>query len=204
MNPVPFVVLRHGPTAWNGAGRLQGRADIPLDADGIATARRWRLPPQFVGYRWLTSPLGRAVETARLLGLDAAVEPALIETDWGHWEGRSLAALRATDPSMAEREAAGLDLAAPGGESPRAVQARLTPLLATIATACLPTGGVTHKGVIRALLSLATGWDMTGAPPVRLDWSSAHLFALDGNGRPHLEQANIPLRQEASSNPCAS
>jgi probable phosphoglycerate mutase len=35
------------------------------------------------------------METARLLGLEPEPEPRLIEMDWGAWEGRSLAALRA-------------------------------------------------------------------------------------------------------------
>lgn len=195
MSGVPFLVLRHGATAWNRTGRLQGRADIPLDAAGAAAIAGRRLPGRFAGYRWLTSPLVRAVETARLLGMEAAPEPALIETDWGRWEGQTLVMLRAADPSVAVREAAGLDLAAPGGESPRALQTRLVPLLASVAAEGRPTGAVTHKGVIRALLSLATGWDMTGPPPVRLDWSAAHLFVIDPAGRPVLERANIALQE---------
>ena len=55
------------------------------------------------------------------------------------------------------------------------------------------TAAVSHKGVIRAALALATGWDMTGKPPVRLDWGAAHLFLLDGSGHWALERANIPL-----------
>ena len=35
-----------------------------------------------------------------------------------------------------------------------------------------PVVAVSHKAAIRALLALATGWDMTGKPPMRLDWRS--------------------------------
>ena len=62
---------------------------------------------------------------------DATVEPALIETDWGHWEGRTLAELRQRHGGeMAALEARGLDFRPPGGESPRDVQARLASWLA--------------------------------------------------------------------------
>jgi probable phosphoglycerate mutase len=54
---------------------------------------------------------------------------------------------------MTQNEAAGLDFRPPGGESPRDVQERLKPYLASLAG---PTIAVTHKGVLRALYALAT------------------------------------------------
>ncbi len=190
-----LAVLRHGPTDWNAEGRLQGRRDLPLSAAGRARVAAWRLPPEVAGFRWVASPLRRARETARLLaGGPVADEPRLIEMDWGSWEGRRLADLRAElGAAMAANEARGLDFRPAGGESPREVQARLRPWLAEIAAAGAPVAAVTHKGVIRALLALATGWDMTGRPPVRLDWQAVHLFRLEGGGRPALERANLSL-----------
>jgi broad specificity phosphatase PhoE len=193
MTEVRFAVLRHAPTEWNRLGRLQGRADVPLDAAGCAAALTWRLPEEVAGWPCLTSPLRRAVETASLLGLDASPEPALIETDWGEWEGSRLADLRRQNPAVATLEAAGLDLVPPGGESPRQVQARLLPLLARLAARGVPALAVTHKGVMRALLSLATGWDMTGKPPIRLDWNSIHVFALHPNGQPRFDHATSSI-----------
>jgi probable phosphoglycerate mutase len=190
-----LALVRHGPTPWSAARRLQGRADPGLDAAGRAEVARWRLPDELAGLRWWTSPLTRARETAALLGLRAAVAPLLIEMDWGAWEGRTLAELRASDPAaMAAREAAGLDLRPPGGESPREVQERLRRFLAVVAASEAPTGAVTHKGVIRAVLALATDWDMTGKPPVRLRWDAAHLFRLGHDGRPSVERLNVGLR----------
>jgi broad specificity phosphatase PhoE len=69
------------------------------------------------------------------------------------------------------------------------------PLLAEIAAAGRPTAAITHKGVIRANLALATDWDMLGKPPHRLSWSAAHLFRLDPAGHPAVERLNIPLEQ---------
>jgi probable phosphoglycerate mutase len=99
--------------------------------------------------------------------------------------------------ALAERAAAGLDFQPPGGESPRQVQARLLPLLAEIARDGRPTGGITHKGVIRAVYALASGWNMLGKPPARLDWQSAHLFRLGADGSPAIERLNLSLRGEA-------
>ena len=63
-----LLLIRHGATAWNVAGRMQGRADIGLSPAGRAAVGCWRLPPGWDGARWLVSPLRRARETAVLLG----------------------------------------------------------------------------------------------------------------------------------------
>jgi len=184
-----LALIRHMPTAWNEAGRLQGRADIAL-AGGPGR----RMPSELAGYRWLSSPLARCRATAERLGVAAAVEPRLAEMDWGEWEGHSLVELRARfGDAMTAAEALGLDFRPPGGESPRDVQARVAPLLAELAAVGCDTAAVTHKGVIRAIYALATGWDMLGKPPHRLSWSAAHLFGLDAAGRPSVARLNVAL-----------
>ena len=190
-----LALIRHMPTPWNAAGRLQGGEDVPVDS---ATAPKWQVPPELAHFRWLTSPLRRARDTARLLGIsEAVIEPRLSEMRWGKWEGETLAGLRARlGAEMAAAEAAGLDLRPPDGESPREVQARVRPLLAEIAQSGRPTAAVTHKGVIRAVLALATGWDMRDKPPHRLDWSAAHLFRLDASGEPRIARLNVALERK--------
>ncbi len=189
-----FAILRHGPTAWSAEGRLQGRRDLPLSAAGRQCVRAWRLPPAVTGCAWRVSPLRRTGETAVLLGIsDAVQESALIEMDWGQWEGQRLAELRASVPGIAAMEAAGLDFRPPGGESPREVQARLRPLLARIAQDGVPVAAVAHKGVIRALVALATGWDMRAKPPQRLAEDAVHLFEIDRTGRAAVCRLNLPL-----------
>jgi probable phosphoglycerate mutase len=130
------------------------------------------------------------METARLLGLNPMPEPRLIEMAWGEWEGRRLKDLRAElGATMTENEAHGLDFRPPGGESPRDVQKRLRPLLASLAG---PTVFVTHKGVLRALYALATGWSMTEKGPDKLRDGMVHAFRLT-DGEPAVEKLNIPL-----------
>jgi broad specificity phosphatase PhoE len=180
-----ILLIRHGRTAWNEEGRMQGRADLPLSPEGRAEVRRWRLPRAWADARWLSSPLRRATETAALLtGRPAAIEPRLIEMDWGAWEGFSLAELRATAPeAMAANEARGLDFRPPGGESPREVRARLDALLADLSDDPGDVVCLTHKGVIRAALSLATGWEMRSKPPLRLASDAALVLRRDAGGR---------------------
>jgi probable phosphoglycerate mutase len=176
-----ILLIRHGRTAWNEQGRMQGRVDLPLSPAGRAEVAGWQLPDGWAGARWLSSPLRRATETAALLThRPVAIEPRLIEMDWGAFEGRTLAELRAAAPAaMAASEARGLDFRPDGGESPRAVRARLESLLAELTDA--PAVCVTHKGVIRAAISLATGWDMRCKPPIRLANDAAVVLERDGH-----------------------
>lgn len=191
------ALLRHAPTAWNRAGRLQGRADIDLDDAAIDTLKRLTLPRPYAGWRAWCSPLRRARSTARLLlGRDAEIEPRLVEMDWGGYEGETIAALRTRlGTAFAENEALGLDFEPPGGESPRHVTLRLMPLLAEWAREQQDILAVTHKGVMRAVLARATGWDMRGKAPLKLAWPALQLFALDRHGIPSLVQGNIALTQ---------
>ena len=193
---IDLLFLRHGPTEWNEAGRIQGRRDVPLAARARESLSRRRLPSRLgEGRRWISSPLLRARQTAQALGAEALeIEPRLIEMDWGEWEGRSLPALReALGDAMRENEARGLDFETPAGDGPRRVQARLRPWLAEVAGAGRPVAAVSHKGVGRALLALATGWDMQGRAPVRLRWEHTHRFEVSGAGAPRLVEPNVAL-----------
>lgn len=195
-----LAVIRHGPTEWNAAKKLQGMADIPLSAAGRELVAAWKLPPEFRDWRFLASPLQRAQETARLLGaVELVSEPLLREMSFGDWEGFTIKELAARgDPAEFQANAdRGLDMLPPNGESPRMVIERLKILLQRLAQEGEPTIAVCHKGIIRALLALATGWPMLGRQPVKLDWSSLHCFRLEPDGTPRLDRINISLRGEA-------
>jgi probable phosphoglycerate mutase len=183
----PLALLRHADTAWSLEGRIQGRADVPL-----LPATSCRLPEPCRGMRIITSPLARCVETAALLGApEAAREPRIIEMDWGDWQGEVLTSLRERlGHTMLENEARGLDFTPPGGESPRILLSRLRTWLQDLALARVPTLAVTHRGVIRAILAEASGWDMRGKAPAKLDWDAVHLFVVDGEGKPSVDRLN--------------
>ena len=203
-----LALLRHGATAWNAQGRLQGRSDIPLSPSGRAAVAAWRLPAELVAWPWQASPLLRCRETADLLrrhhpgGAPAQVEPRLVEMSFGQWEGRRLSELRAADPAgVAAREARGLDFSAPGGESPRQVQARLAPWLEELAEGKRDVLAITHKGVIRALYAAASGWPMLGRPPAKLDLSALHILAVLEGGRLAVDRLNCRLLPAAEAVP---
>ncbi|MFO1048985.1 MAG: histidine phosphatase family protein [Geminicoccaceae bacterium] len=189
-----ICLIRHGITAWNTAGRIQGRRDIPLSDAGRAQVRSWRLPDGVAGARCVASPLRRATETAAILGFASPEQDArLVEMDWGEFEGRTLVELRDTlGPAMRELEDAGLDFRPPGGESPREVADRLREVLRGVAADGKDAVIVAHKGILRASLVLACGWRMLGKPPVRYEPERALVFRVDANGTPEIEAA-VPL-----------
>jgi probable phosphoglycerate mutase len=94
-------LIRHGETDWSRAGAHTGRTDIPLNEAGRAQAveigRRLAGRP-FVLV--LASPLKRATETCRLAGYGsvAQVDANLREWDYGDYEGRTTAEIRAQAP----------------------------------------------------------------------------------------------------------
>jgi len=120
---LPIVYLaRHGETAWTISGQHTGLTDLPLTERGERTARR--LGERLKGLKFakvLTSPLQRAARTCELAGFKsvAEVERDLVEWDYGEYEGRRTAEIRAERP--------GWELfrdGAPGGESPKQVSER--------------------------------------------------------------------------------
>jgi probable phosphoglycerate mutase len=62
--------------------------------------------------------------------------------------------------------------------------------LREVAAAGVPTLAITHRGVIRAILAQASGWDLCGKPPAKLDWRAVHVFMLDAQGKPSVERLN--------------
>lgn len=190
-------LLRHGRTAWNDAGRMQGRADVPLSAAGRAQVRNWRLPPLLADARVACSPLARATETAALVAQgNAEVVDALVEMDWGAWEGATIASLSADHPvAFAAASARGPQFRPPGGETPDEVRQRVTAWLVAAARKgpVQPLLAVTHQGVIRALLAGVTGWNMIGRPPLRLADDVVHIIDVDAAGALRAIEWNVPL-----------
>jgi len=194
-----IALIRHGPTGWNQQKRLQGQSDQPLSDDGRARVQTWKLPRTLIDeFHWVASPLIRAQETARILGLDPAPEPTLIEMHWGDWEGH-------THIELAEKYGAefklragkGIDLRPHGGESPREVRERVAVWARTVGESGRPTGAVAHQGIIRAAISLATGWDMRENPPEKMDWDAVHLFHVSAEGAVEIDRLNVSLLPDA-------
>ena len=96
LEPVPFWFLRHGETDWNAQGLSQGRTDIPLNAVGLAQAKRAARTLEGGGIATVvSSPLSRARVTAEIvaeaIGLPvAALDDDLREVNFGEQEGRPM------------------------------------------------------------------------------------------------------------------
>ena len=128
---LPVITLaRHGETAWTQSRQHTGRTDLPLTEQGEQDARRLGARLRGMAFaKVLTSPLQRAARTCELAGLGAAAEPCaeLVEWDYGKYEGRTSAEIRAEQP--------GWDLfrdGCPGGESPAQVGARADRVVARL------------------------------------------------------------------------
>jgi broad specificity phosphatase PhoE len=87
-----LLVVRHGRTEWNIAGRIQGSSDIDLDETGRAQVTE--AAPELAAYepvRIISSDLRRAVDTARpiaeLTGIEIELDKRLRERAYGPWEG---------------------------------------------------------------------------------------------------------------------
>lgn len=91
-----IYMIRHGVTEWNKLLRLQGQTDIPLEDEGRELAVRVGHAMGEIPFtRVISSPLHRAVETARLVMLSAGkqvpfqTDERLREISFGEWEGYS-------------------------------------------------------------------------------------------------------------------
>jgi len=192
-----IAFLRHGPTDWNEEGRIQGRIDMPLSAAGRAKMAGLLPPEGFEAARAFTSPLSRARETAALLGFaDAVPDVRLAEHHWGEWEGMTREEILARDGADAfVRAGAAIDFTPKGGESTRALLARVADFIADVARGEGAAIAIAHRGVLRSAYTLATGWDMATPMPAKLDLSGALVLAVDADGMPKIAEMNVGLRR---------
>lgn len=111
-----LVLLRHGETDWNAAGRMQGHLDMPMNDTGRQQARTAAsmLAERFDASRIVSSDLSRAHETARAVGeatgLPVHSDQRLREINVGDWVGLTLQDIVAEDPSVGERLHRGEDV----------------------------------------------------------------------------------------------
>jgi probable phosphoglycerate mutase len=98
--PDELWLVRHGATAWTATRQHTGRTDVPLTDEGMRQAAALYKPLDRQAFSAaFTSPLVRARETARIAGFaDAEVLDDLREWDYGVYEGRTTAEIRAEIP----------------------------------------------------------------------------------------------------------
>jgi broad specificity phosphatase PhoE len=113
-------LIRHGETEWTLSGAHTSRTDLPLTTAGEQCATK--LKSLLSGKQFalvLSSPMQRAINTAKLAGFEPKIDKNLCEWDYGDYEGL-------TTPEI-QRDAPGWSVwtsPSPGGESAEQVQAR--------------------------------------------------------------------------------
>ncbi|MFG5380198.1 histidine phosphatase family protein [Yoonia sp. R2-816] len=157
MSHPELYVLRHGETEWNAENRMQGELNSPLTPKGEMDAARqgeilqWR---DLTGFIFLTSPQGRAVQTAGIalarVARHVRTDDRLREIGVGDWSGLlrdGLPTPEAPDPFLAQYDIA------PNGEGFARLEARCRAFLADLdGPAVLVTHGITSR-MIRSLVT---------------------------------------------------
>ena len=188
-----IALLRHGPTEWNAAGRIQGHTDIPLSDAGLAKMAALRLP--LAVRRVYASPMLRARQTAEALGLPGPMYDArLMEQNWGSWEGLTrdeIFARHGADAFLKAGSNQGEAFRPGGGESTGELHARVAGFLKDVALDEGDAVAIAHLGVLRAAYTLATGWNMATPMPPDLDVSKILVLSLNKEGRAALEHLNL-------------
>jgi broad specificity phosphatase PhoE len=160
-------MVRHGATVLSAEDRFAGVTDVELSEEGREQTRRLaeRLSQEKITAVY-ASPLGRTVETARILAsphdLEMQTCDGFREISHGHWEGMKRRDVEEKFPDeMAAWEKDPYTFAPAGGESGLAVTARALPALIDLVRAHPGENimVVSHKATIRLLLSSLLGFD---------------------------------------------
>lgn len=194
------VLVRHADTEESARGRCYGRLDVRLSPQGLRQAQALAAalagPPLAAVY---TSPLSRALDTARPIaaaqGLEPAVIEALAELDFGEVEGLRYDEIESQRPELFR---AWMDEPArvrfPGGEGLPDLRARVVPALAEIRVRHEghAVAVVAHGGVIRVVLADALG--LEDGALFRLDQAEGGVSVVDWlDGVPLVRVANATL-----------
>lgn len=162
-----IFLVRHGATVLSAEDRFAGTTDVKLSDQGRDQVRRLadRLHRGKIDAVY-SSPLGRTVETARILAephrLEVQTKEGLREISHGHWEKMTRREVEERFPDeIAEWERDPYTFAPVGGESGLAVTARALPVFMDIVRAHPGSDIliVSHKATIRLLLSSILGFD---------------------------------------------
>ena len=186
-----ILLVRHGQTEWSRSGRHTGRTDVPLTEHGQRTAHflgdRLAQEPWdgLPGVEVRTSPLRRASATAELAGFGRAAEwDALVEWDYGQYEGLTPAELQGVRPGFhIWRDGV------PGGESLAAVAGRADEVVAWALSEPRDVLVFSHGHFLRVLGARWLGLDPAFAAVLRLDPASLSILGW-AYGAPAVERWN--------------
>lgn len=175
-----LILVRHGRTAANAQGLLQGRLDLPLDDVGQQQARH--LGRALSGaHRVIASPLRRAQETAARIAPTVEVDERWVELDYGRYDGRPQSDV---SPDEWRRWRDDPTFAVEGGESLASMLARLQPALEELVESARheTVVVVSHVSPIKAAISWALGVGIEISWRCQLDQASISRVAIGPRG----------------------
>ena len=187
-----ITFVRHGETAHNRDGRLQGRVDLELSEKGLDQAARAaaRFSDSKVD-RIFTSPLRRALQTAAAIaevcGAEIEIDDRLVELDYGEWDGRPLDEIR---PARASGWMSDPTFAPPGGESLVAVMARVASFCGDRLGADDRVIAVSHVSPIKAAVAWALDVDERATLRMYLGLASITRIGARADGGVFLSSFN--------------
>jgi len=193
--PPEVVLVRHGETEWTRTRQHTGKTDLPLDDDGRNQAEL--VGRALAGREFglvLTSPLARARETCELAGYGdlAQARPDLAEWDYGDYEGRTTAEIRAERPDWSLwRDGV------PGGESPEDVGRRADRVVAEARAAGVDTLIFGHGHQLRVLAARWLGLAPADGRLLVLSTASISILGYERETAALLRW-NEPVQQAAS------
>lgn len=187
---INVILVRHGRTAFNATGRIQGRIDNPLDELGLEQARRVgrRLARDVSGEAVIVhSPLMRTRQTAEVIAESSAsvskivIDPDWIELDYGTYDGLHQSEV---DAASWRQWRADPTFRPPGGESLVEVEDRVRRALERlIGLGARSVIVVSHVSPIKAAVTLALGVNTEVVWRTRLDTASICRLNLSSESR---------------------
>jgi len=188
-----LYLARHGETAWNAAGRYQGALDSPLtargrrQATGLGRLLARLVDPSAGRLAAYVSPLGRAQETAAIIGehlaLELHPEPRIAEVSLGAWDGLTDYEIEREHPgALAGAGPFDWFFRSPDGETLAAATQRVS---AWLEEARRPALAVSHGLTGRIIRGVRLG--LSAEQMLRLPVPQDGLYALDGRSAEFIE-----------------
>src|SRR3984885_2039475 len=173
--PSEIWLARHGETEWSLSGQHTSRTDLPLTSKGVEQAEH--LKRMLVGHSFalvLSSPMKRAVDTCRLVGLTPALSDDLREWDYGDYEGLTTAEIQKRAPGWTIFTGT-----VPNGETAEQVGTRADHMISRALAADGDVALFGHGHLLRVLAARWVGIEPSGGRLLALSTASLSVLGYE-------------------------
>jgi broad specificity phosphatase PhoE len=181
--PSEIWLVRHGETEWSRSGQHTSRTDLPLTPEGERQAES--LKRMLAGHSFtlvLSSPMKRAVETCRLVGLSPELSDDLREWDYGDYEGLTTPEIQKSAPGWTIFTGS-----VPNGETIEQVGARADRVISRIISRAQAAAGDValfgHGHLLRVLAARWVGIEPSGGRLLALSTASLSVLGYERETR---------------------